>query len=42
MAALQVSRALLQFVEDEMLRAPLLFDQLVDGATEHARNRCPA
>jgi hypothetical protein len=41
MAALQVSRALLQFVEDEMLRAPLLFDQLVDGATEHARQSLP-
>lgn len=41
MAALQVSRALLQFVEDEMLRAPLLFDQLVDGALEHARNSLP-
>ncbi|HRD95104.1 MAG TPA: DUF1631 family protein [Rubrivivax sp.] len=41
MAALQVSRALLQFVEDEMLRAPLLFDQLVDGALEHARQSLP-
>jgi hypothetical protein len=41
MATLQVSRALLQFVEDEMLRAPLLFDQLVDGALEHARNALP-
>ncbi len=25
-----------QFVDDEMLRAPLLFDQLVDGIVEHA------
>ncbi len=41
MATLQVSRALLQFVEDEMLRAPLLFDQLVDGALEHARSSLP-
>ena len=41
MAALQVSHALLQFVEDEMLRAPLLFDQLVDGAIEHARSALP-
>lgn len=41
MAALQVSRAMLQFVEDEMLRAPLLFDQLVDAAFEHARDSLP-
>ncbi len=29
--------ALLQFVDDEMLRAPLIFDQLIDGTMEHAR-----
>ena len=29
--------ALLQFVADEMLRAPLVFEQLVDGALDHAR-----
>lgn len=32
---------MLQFVEDEMLRAPLLFDQLVDAAFEHARDSLP-
>ncbi len=37
MAARQISRALNQFVDDELLRAPLLFDQLVDGTIEHAR-----
>ncbi len=36
------SRALQQFVEDELLRAPLLFDQVVDGTLEHARNAMPA
>jgi hypothetical protein len=29
---------LLQFVEDEQLRAPLLFDQLIDGTLENLRN----
>lgn len=33
--------ALLQYVEDEMLRAPLLFDQVVDGAIDHARKELP-
>lgn len=37
MAALQVSQALLQYVDDELLRAPLLFDQLVEGTVDHAR-----
>jgi hypothetical protein len=32
-----VSRALQQFVDAEMLRAPLLFDQVVDGTLVHAR-----
>jgi hypothetical protein len=31
-----VPRQLQQFVEDEMLRAPLLFDQLIDSVGEHA------
>ncbi len=33
-----VPRALLQFVDDEMLRAPLLFDQLIEGTLLHAQN----
>jgi len=37
MAATQVSQALLQYVDDELLRAPLLFDQLVEGTIDHAR-----
>jgi hypothetical protein len=37
MAATQVSHALLQYVDDELLRAPLLFDQLVEGTVDHAR-----
>jgi hypothetical protein len=41
MAAPPVSRALLQFVEDEMLRAPLLFDQLIEGTLDHARKSLP-
>ena len=32
-----VSRALLEFVEDELLRAPLLFDQVIEGTAEHIR-----
>jgi hypothetical protein len=36
MATRVVSPATRQFVDDEMLRAPLLFDQLVDGIVEHA------
>jgi hypothetical protein len=31
-----VPRAMQQFVEDELLRAPLLFDQLIDSVGEHA------
>jgi hypothetical protein len=42
MAAVEVSRALLQFVEDELLRAPLLFDQLIEGTLDHARRALPA
>lgn len=37
MAATQVSYALAQYVDDELLRAPLLFDQLVEGTIDHAR-----
>ena len=33
--------ALQQFVDDEMLRAPLLFDQVVDGTLEAARKALP-
>ncbi|CAD5374136.1 conserved hypothetical protein [Rubrivivax sp. A210] len=36
------SRALVQFVEDEMLRAPLLFDQLIDATVERARQSLPS
>ncbi len=42
MEAPQALRALQQFVDDEMLRAPLLFDQLVEGTLEHARQSLPA
>jgi Protein of unknown function (DUF1631) len=31
-----VTRPMQQFIEDELLRAPLLFDQLIDSVTEHA------
>ena len=31
------SRALRRFVDDELLRAPLLFDQLIDGTISNAR-----
>lgn len=33
----QVPRALLQFVDDELLRAPLLFDQLIESTRRSAR-----
>lgn len=36
-----VSAAMQRFVEDELLRAPLLFDQLVDGTLDHARKGLP-
>ncbi|MDP1899409.1 MAG: DUF1631 family protein [Rubrivivax sp.] len=41
MAAQPAPRALLQFVDDEMLRAPLLFDQLVEGTLDHGRKSLP-
>jgi Protein of unknown function (DUF1631) len=31
-----VPRQMQQFVDDEMLRAPLLFDQMIESVTEHA------
>jgi Protein of unknown function (DUF1631) len=37
MSARPTHAALLQYVDDEMLRAPLLFDQIVDGAIDRAR-----
>jgi hypothetical protein len=37
-----VSPALQQFVDDELLRAPLLFDQLVEGTMDHARKALPS
>lgn len=36
-----VSAGLLQFVDDELLRAPLLFDQLIDGSLEYLRDGLP-
>ncbi|MDO9075604.1 MAG: DUF1631 family protein [Rubrivivax sp.] len=33
----RVSPAMQQFVEDELLRAPLLFDQVIDGTLDYAR-----
>ncbi len=42
MSVRPVSRALQRFVEDELLRAPLLFDQVVDGTLEHAHAAMPA
>ncbi len=41
MSARPLPTALLQYVEDEMLRAPLLFDQVIDGAIDHARKELP-
>lgn len=38
MAPVSPPAALQQFVDDEMLRAPLLVDQVVDGAAEHIKN----
>ncbi len=37
MPAPHVSKALLQFVDDEMLRAPLLFNQVLEGTLNGAR-----
>ena len=40
-SAITAPPALQQFVEDELLRAPLLFDQVVDGTMEAARKALP-
>jgi len=42
MAALQVPPRLQQFVEDEMLRAPLLFDQVIEEGQGRLRKSLPA
>jgi hypothetical protein len=41
MALPPASKLLLQFVDDEMLRAPLLFDQLVEGVHDTIRRALP-
>jgi Protein of unknown function (DUF1631) len=41
MSARSVPRGLMQFVDDELLRAPLLFDQVVDGTFERVRAAMP-
>lgn len=38
MATASIPAALKQFVDDELLRAPLLADQVVQGAAEHLQN----
>ena len=42
MPALRNQQALQQFVDDELLRAPLLFDQLVEGTLDPMRKALPA
>ncbi|MDO9093084.1 MAG: DUF1631 family protein [Rubrivivax sp.] len=42
MALSPVSQLFQQFVEDELLRAPLLFDQLLDAVADEVRNGLPA
>lgn len=42
MTARQISPALRQYVEDELLRAPLLFDQVAEGALDSMRRGLPA
>ena len=42
MTAVMVSRALLKFVDDELLRAPMLFDKVIDGAAERASSTRPS
>jgi hypothetical protein len=37
MPVMPVSEDMLQFVDDEMLRAPLLFDQLVEGTSDRVK-----
>lgn len=41
MASSTGSEALQRFVEDELVRAPFLVDQVLDGAVEHMRNGIP-
>jgi hypothetical protein len=41
MTASPAPRVLQQFVEDELLRAPLLFDQLIESTIDHARRGLP-
>lgn len=41
MATRQVPSGLQQFVDDEMLRAPMLFDQVIEGTLNHARKGLP-
>ncbi len=40
--AAKLTPAMQQFVEDELLRAPLLFDQLVEGTLDHVRKALPS
>jgi len=42
MGARLVSPALMQFIDDELLRAPLLFDQVVEGAVDQVRKALPS
>jgi hypothetical protein len=42
MAPLRSSPAFRQYVDDELLRAPLLFDQVIEGAVEHGRRNLPS
>jgi hypothetical protein len=42
MVSARVSPALKQYVDDELLRAPLLFDQVIEGAIDHGRRNLPA
>ncbi len=41
MAARPSQAALRQYVDDELLRAPLLFDQILENAISHARKELP-
>lgn len=42
MSAPRVPPALQQFVDDELLRAPLLFDQVMEGALDRLRKHLPS
>jgi len=42
MSAALVSRALLKFVDDELLRAPMLFDKVIDEAADRAGRARPS